>query len=405
MQPSFVIVGANLAGGRAAQALRREGFSGRVVLVGAEPHPPYERPPLSKDLLLGKQAPEALRIADRQSWSDQEIDLRLGTTVTRLLPGEQSVETDSGELIRADKVLLCTGGRARRLAVEGHHLGGVHALRSLDDALTIREQLVPGAHVTVVGAGFIGAEVAASAQALGCRVTLLEVAGLPLQRVLGPALGQVLATAYRDQGVDLRLGTGVHSLVGDDRVRRVVTTDGSVIETDLVVVGIGIEPAVELAASAGARVDNGILVDEFCATSIDGIYAAGDVANHPNPILGERVRLENWQNAQNQGLAAAGSMLGHRRPFAEVPWFWSDQYAWNLQMAGQAGPEDDVVWRGDVDGLAFSAFFLRAGVLRAAFAVNRPRDVHGARRLIERGGVVDVDALRDPGADLRKLAA
>ncbi|WP_319458227.1 MULTISPECIES: NAD(P)/FAD-dependent oxidoreductase [unclassified Mycobacterium] len=405
MQESFVIVGANLAGGRAAQALRQEGFTGRVVLVGAEPHLPYERPPLSKDLLLGKQVPADLQIADSQSWTDQDIDVRLGVRVRRLLTAEQAVETEDGERIKADKVLLCTGGQARRLDVEGHDLDGVHYLRSLDDALVLRGELVPGARVTVVGAGFVGAEVAASAHALGCHVTILEIAELPLQRVLGPSLGRIFASVHRDRGVELRLRTGVRRIVGDERVHHVVTTDGDVIESDVVVVGIGINPAVELAEQAGARVGNGILVDEFCATSLDGLYAAGDVANHPNPLVGERVRLESWQNAQNQGIAAARSMLGRREPYAEVPWFWSDQYDLNLQMAGHPQSGDELVWRGDVEGLAFSVFFVRAGILRAALAINRPRDVRAAIGLIERRAAVSPEALRDPGTDLRKITA
>ncbi|NMH97354.1 NAD(P)/FAD-dependent oxidoreductase [Pseudonocardia acidicola] len=403
MQSTFVIVGANLAGGRAAQTLRREGFGGRVVLVGAEPHPPYERPPLSKEVLLGTQSADDLQIADPASWAEHDIELRLGVRARRLLTAEQAIEIDGGERIKADKVLLCTGGRVRRLRVEGHDLAGVHYLRSIDDALAIRRRLVPGARLTVVGSGFVGAEVAAAAHALGCQVTLLEIAQLPLQRVLGPALGKIFAAVHREHGIDLRLGTGVQRILGDGRVRQVVTTDGSIVETDVVVVGIGIDPAVELAGMAGARVGDGILVDEFCATSLDGVYAAGDVANHPNPIVGERVRLEHWQNAQNQAVAAAGSMLGRRQPFAEVPWFWSDQYDLNLQMAGHPLPGDDIVWRGDVDGLNFSAFFLRDGILRAALAVNRPRDVRGAMRLIEWRAEVEPDALRDVGVDLRKV--
>lgn len=405
VQKTFVIIGANLAGGRAAQALRQEGFSGRVVLLGAEPHLPYERPPLSKDLLLAKQVPADLQIADAQTWADQDIDIWLGVRVRRLLAAEQAVETETGKRIKADKVLLCTGGRPRVLDVEGHDLAGVHYLRSLDDALALRGELIAGTRVTVVGAGFVGAEVAASAQALGCRVTILEIGDLPLRRVLGAPLGRIFATVHREHGVEMRLCTGVQRIVGDKRVRHVVTTDGDVIESDVVVVGIGIDPAVELAQLAGARVGNGILVDEFCATSLDGVYAAGDVANHFNPIVGERVRLENWQNAQNQAIAAARSMLGRREPYAEVPWFWSDQYDLNLQMAGHPHSSDDLVWRGDVEGLSFSVFFVRSGILRAALAINRPRDVRAAMRLIERQAVVDPEALRDQGTDLRKITA
>jgi len=329
--------------------------------------------------------------------------------VVQVLPGERAVELAGGERLKADKVLLCTGGGVRRLDVPGAKLGGVHYLRDIDDAAAVRARLTEGASVVVVGAGFIGAEVAACARQSGCDVTVIEVADVPLWRVLGRELGELYARAHRERGVDLRTGVGVDRIEGDSCARAVVSTDGDVIEADVVVVGVGIEPATELAERAGIKTGNGILVDELCQTSLDGVYAAGDVANHPNPILGERVRLEHWQNAQNQGVAAARSMLGGTEAFAEVPWFWSDQYDLNLQMAGHPRATDSVVWRGERDALDFSAFYLRDGVLVGIVAVsgsraaNRGREVRAAMKLIERRATVDAADLADESVDLRKV--
>jgi 3-phenylpropionate/trans-cinnamate dioxygenase ferredoxin reductase component len=403
MTGTFTIVGANLAGGRAAEALRGLGFDGRVIMIGAEPYPPYERPPLSKAVLLGKQEPDEAYLRPLADWADLDIELRLGARVTQLLPAERAVGLAGGEHVPADKVLLCTGGRPRRLAVEGAELAGVHYLRDIDDALAVRAELVDGASVVVVGAGFIGAEVAACARESGCEVTVLEVAEVPLWRVLGRELGQLIARAHRDRGVDLRAGVGVDRIEGDTRARAVVSTDGRVIEADVVVVGVGIDPATELAELAGIETGNGILVDELCRTSLEGVYAAGDVASHPNPILGERLRLEHWQNAQNQAMAAARSMLGGTEAFAEIPWFWSDQYDLNLQIAGHPRATDSVVWRGDRDGFDFSAFYLRDGVLVGVVAVNRGREVRAAVRLIESRAVVAPEELADQSVDLRKI--
>jgi 3-phenylpropionate/trans-cinnamate dioxygenase ferredoxin reductase subunit len=403
MTTTFMIVGANLAGGRAAEALRRQGFDGRVMVVGAEPYPPYERPPLSKAILLGKQEPHEAFLRPLADWHELDIELRLGARVLQLLPSEGAVELACGERVPADKVLLCTGGRVRQLAVEGAELDGVHYLRDIDDALAIRSKLVAGSSVVVVGGGFIGAEVAACARESGCAVTVLEVAEVPLWRVLGLELGELIARAHRDRGVNIRTGVGVDRIEGDSRVRAVVSTDGRVIQADVVVVGVGIDPAIELAELAEIKTGNGILVDEFCQTSLDCVYAAGDVANHPNLILRERVRLEHWQNAQNQAIAAAQSMLGGTKPFAEVPWFWSDQYELNIQMAGHTRATDSVVWRGDRDGMDFSAFYLRDGVLVGVVAINRGREVRAAMKLIESRAVVRPADLADQSVDLRKI--
>lgn len=399
-----MIIGAGLAGVRAAAALRSEGFDGRVVLIGAERHLPYDRPPLSKKVLRGTQSQSDIRLHPEDFYDGAAIDLHIGTEATRLLARERRVVLSTGETLRADKVLLCTGGTARRLAVPGAELTGVHYLRSLDDALAIRERLGSGASVVVVGAGWIGAEVAASARELDGEVTLLEIESIPLSRVLGEELGRVYAQLHRDRGVDLRTGVGVTRIDGTDRVREVVTTDGRTVPADFVVVGVGMQPDTRLAEAAGIAVDNGILVDACGETSVPGVFAAGDVTNRLDMSTGRRVRSEHWQSAQRHAVSTARSMLGQREPFGEVPWFWSDQYGIGLQMAGDPVAADEVVSRGDVEDLCFAAFYLQRGRMVAAVGVNRPRDVRAAMGLIERGCPVDRTALSDASVDLRQLA-
>jgi 3-phenylpropionate/trans-cinnamate dioxygenase ferredoxin reductase component len=401
---TFVIIGAGVAGVRAAEALRSEGFDGRVVLAGGEPHLPYDRPPLSKQLLKGIQSPTDIHLHPEHFYARAEIDLRLGTEVTQLLPRERRVLLATGEALRADKVLLCTGGVPRRLDVPGCSLGGVYYLRSLDEALAIRGHLTSGASVVIVGAGWIGAEVAASARELDCHVTVVEVAPIPLSRALGADIGRVYAQLHRGRGVDLRTEVGVARINGHDAVREVVLTDGHAVAADLVVVGVGMVPATRLAEESGLAVDNGILVDEYGETSVAGVFAAGDVANRLDARTRRRVRLEHWQSAQRHAVSTAKSMLGQRQPFGEVPWFWSDQYGLTLQMAGDPIGADEVVSRGDMEDLSFASFYLERGRLAAAVGVNRPRDVRAAMKLIEVGCPVDRSALADPSFDLRQLA-
>ena len=405
MSETFVIIGAGVAGVRAADALRNEGFDGRVVLIGAEAHLPYDRPPLSKDVLLGARSVGDIHLHAEGFYDSSAIDLRVATAATRLLRRERRVVLATGDTLTADKVLLCTGGQPRRLEVPGCGLAGVHCLRSVDDALAIRERLRDAARVVVVGAGWIGAEVAAAAGELGCHVTLLELAPIPLARVLGDELGRAYAQIHRDRGVDLRTGVGVARIDGRERVRAVVTTDGRTVPADLVVVGVGMQPVTRLAEEAGIAVRNGILVDERGETSVPGVFAAGDAANRLDVRTGRHVRMEHWQSAQRHAVATAGAMLGRREAFREVPWFWSDQYGIGLQMAGDPAGADDVVRRGDVEDLSFAAFYLRDGRLVAAVGVNRPRDVRAAMKLIETGEPVDRAALADASVDLRRLAA
>jgi 3-phenylpropionate/trans-cinnamate dioxygenase ferredoxin reductase subunit len=399
---TVVIVGANLAGGRAAEALRKEGFDGRIFLVGEEPHPPYERPPLSKEYLRGEMPREELFVQPESFWAEQEIELLMGVRAVSLDLAHKRVELSSGERLSFDKLLLATGGRVRRLEVPGADLEGIHYLRTVDDSEALARELRPGRRLAIVGAGFIGSEVAASAREKGLEVTMIEVLPLPLQKALGPEVGRIYADIHRQHGVELVLGEGVERFEGDSRLQAVVTSTGRRIECDLALVGVGIVPATELAEAVGLTVDNGIVVNEFCQTSHPDVYAAGDVANFYSPVLGRRLRVEHWHNAQNQGMAAARSML-RGEPYAEVPWFWSDQYYLNMQYVGFADAWDRLVFRGDVEARRFTAFYLRQGRLEAALAINRPRDIRAARELIQARAALDPERLADESQDLRSL--
>jgi 3-phenylpropionate/trans-cinnamate dioxygenase ferredoxin reductase subunit len=401
--PTFVVVGASLAGATAAATLREEGFDGRLVLVGAEEEPPYERPPLSKEYLRGERPFEKLLVRPVETYSELEIELRLGIAAQSLDPSSRELELADGERIRYDKALVCTGGQNRRFPIPGLELEGVHGLRTLADAARLREEARPGRRAVVVGMGFIGSEVAATLRGLGLEVAAVEVFETPLERALGAQVGSAIAELHRDHGVELVLGDGVAAFEGAGRVERVRTAGGRVLGCDFAVVGLGIEPAVELAASAGVALENGVAVDERCRTSVEGIYAAGDVASHFHPLYGRRIRVEHWLNAIEQGSAAALSMLGRGEPYAQVHWFWSDQYDANLQYAGHHTDWDELVVRGSLEERTFAAFYLKDGLVDAVVALNRGRDVQRAKRLIAARAPVDPAALRDEDVDLRTL--
>lgn len=403
MSRTIVIVGANLAGGTAASTLRREGFEGRVVLIGDEPDPPYERPPLSKEYLRGESDFESALLSPADFYADQEIDLMLGTRATALDLGGRVVKLETGERLPYDSLLLTTGGRNRKLRVPGADLQNIFDLRTRPDADAIREAAGEASHAVVVGMGFIGAEVAASLRHQGMEVTAIEPFPVPLMRVLGARLGRVVADLHADQGVQLVLGDTVTGFVGSSSVEAVRTESGRTVEGDLVVVGVGIEPNVELAVEAGLDVDNGIVVDELCRTSGDDVFAAGDVANHFHPMMGRHMRVEHWQNAIRQAAAAARSMIGQRDPYREVHWFWSDQYDTNIQYAGFHGDPDETVTRGDVSQRDFIVFHLAEGKLHAAIGFNRRRDVRAAMRLIASEKDVSPAELADEEVELKSL--
>ena len=392
---SVTVVGASLAGMRAAEALRREGFDGTVTVIGDETDAPYDRPPLSKQVLAGEWPPDRVALYDEETLADLRLGWRLGQRAVGFDAASRTVTLDDGEHLTADGVVIATGARTRTLRGT-ESLAGVYTLRTLADSLAIGAEFdaTPG-RVVVVGAGFIGAEVAATARDRGLDVTMVEMAETPLERVLGAAMGRVCAEIHVDHGVDLRLGVGVESLNGTDRVEQVVLTDGTRLDVDVVVVGVGVIPNTEWLEGSGLEIANGVVCDETCLAA-PGVVAAGDVARWPNRLFGESMRVEHWDNAIGQGIAAARCLLagdGGGEPFAPVPWFWSDQYDRKIQLAGRSGPDDEVVVvTGEPAERRFAAIYGRAGRIVAVLGFNRPRHVMQYRRLIARSASWD-DAL------------
>jgi 3-phenylpropionate/trans-cinnamate dioxygenase ferredoxin reductase component len=384
---SVVVVGASLAGLRAAEELRRLGFDGRLVLVGAESHLPYDRPPLSKAVLAGEAGVEDIALR-RQSYDDLDVDWRLGRRAVELDVAARTVELDDGERLVGDRgVVLATGAAPRQLPGLPA-LAGIHQLRSLDDCLAIRADLDAGARrVVVVGAGFIGAEVAATCRGRHLDVTVLEALPAPMVRGLGPVLGEVLAGLHRDHGVDLRTGVGVDGVDGLDRVERVRLADGSAVEADVVVVGVGVAPSTAWLDGSGLAIDNGVVCDETLLAA-PGIVAAGDVCRWPNPLFdGELMRLEHWTNAAEQGIAAGVRLLADADtpavPFAPVPFVWSDQYEVKIQVAGHVRGDDRIeIVDGSLEERRFVAAVGRGDRLVGAVAFNRPRVLMQYRRLV-----------------------
>ena len=379
----IVIVGASLAGLRGAENLRRAGFDGRLVLVGAEPHLPYDRPPLSKEILKGTWDSDKIPLR-RQPYEDLDLELRLGTRATGLDPAARFVELAGGEREAYDALLIASGAAARSLPGQPD-LAGIHLLRTLDDSLAIREELEKGPRVLVVGAGFIGAEVAASCRQRGLDVTVVEPMPVPLLRGLGQRMGEVSAQIHLDHGVDLRCGLGVTGFKGEGRVERVRLSDGSSVEADVVVVGVGAAPVTDWLESSGLTLDDGVICDEHCRASAPGVFAAGDVARFRNPLFDEVMRIEHWSNAAEQSVAATDNMLAGEsaQPYRHVPWFWSDQYDVKIQFAGRLSADDrmQVVW-GSVDERKFVALYGRAGRLVGVLAFNRPRALIQYKKLI-----------------------
>jgi 3-phenylpropionate/trans-cinnamate dioxygenase ferredoxin reductase subunit len=397
---TFVIVGASLTGAKAAETLRKEGFDGRVVLVGEEPVRPYERPPLSKEYLRGEAGPDKLHVHADGYYEAQSIELRLSSPARSVdLMGRQVVMAGD-ERIRFDSLLLCTGARPRRLRVPGAGLEGVFYLRDMADSDRLREAVKAASRVIVIGAGWIGCEVAASARQMGTEVAMVEVANLPLERALGPELGRFYRDVHAAHGVEMHFGAGVEEILGEKAVEGARLSNGKTLRGEVVVVGIGVEPRVELAEEAGLALSNGVLTDEFLETSAPGVYAAGDVANVWHPALGRRLRLEHWSAARNQGPAAAKNMLGLQAAYTQVPYFYSDQYDVGMEYSGSATAWDEVVIRGDLAGRAFVAFWLQDGRVAAGMNVN-VWDVAGKiANLVSSRRAVDPQALADPDVDL-----
>ena len=403
-----IIIGAGHAGGELAIALRNEGWEGRILLLGEEAHLPYHRPPLSKAYLAGSVEKSSLSIRPQMAYDKANVEFIGGVRVSRIDRANQRLELADGSQLAYDKLAIATGGRPRPLSVPNaavaERCANFHYLRTLDDVEQIRAQLAPGKRLAIVGGGYIGLEVAASAIAQGLQVTVLEALPRVLQRVTAAELSAYYERKHREAGVDIRTGVQVADLeVTGDAVTAVLCADGSRLAADLVVVGIGLLANTELAAEAGLQVDNGILVDEHAQTSDPHIYAAGDCTNHPNALLGRRLRLESVPNALEQSRVAAANMAGKAKTYASVPWFWSDQYELKLKMVGLAEGFERLVLRGDPATDSFSAFYLKGDKVLAADTVNRPQDFIAAKRLVAEGIAVTAEQLADDGRPLKEL--
>lgn len=395
MSEILIILGGGQAGAQAVASLRQEGFGGRILLVGGEPLPPYQRPPLSKAFLAGELPRERLLIKPEAFYQQQDVEVILGVAATGLNTGARELQLADGRTLHYDQLLLATGGRPRHLECPGAEHPRLHYLRTVADVERLRPGFQPGARLVVVGAGYIGLEVAAVATKRGLQVTVLEAAPRVLARVAGPEISAFFDRAHAEAGVVIHCNTGVSAIEGGSDLALVRTTNGDLVEADLVLAGVGLLPNVELAAAAGIACDNGILVDELGSTSAPGVLAAGDCTNHPNAIYGCRWRLESVHNAIEQAKTAAATMAGKPKPYAQVPWFWSDQYDIKLQTAGVNRGYDREVLRGDPATRSFAVFYLREGRLIAVDAVNRPAEFIATRMAIPGAQQVDIERLRD----------
>ena len=381
MSEGIVIVGGGQAGAQAAIVLRQSGYTGPVTIIGDEAYAPYERPPLSKTFLAGEIPVERMFMRPPEFYEGKDVALRLTTRVSAIDRSQKRVILSGGDTIAYSKLILATGGRVRRMSCPGAELAGIHYLRNVDDVLGFREQLTDGKRVVIVGGGYVGLEVAAVAVKRGCKVTVIESQPLVLSRVVAPQMSLFYQEVHAQAGVDLHTSATVTAFEGKGHVERVVCGHGT-FDADLVVIGIGIFPNVELAEEIGLGVDNGIIVDECARTNDPDIFAAGDCTNHPNMLLGMRLRLESVPNALSQGKAAALAALDKPEPYNEVAWFWSDQYDLKLQMTGLSRPDDTVVIRGSMAERKFSACYLRDGVFVACQAVNLAKDFLQSKKLI-----------------------
>ena len=400
---TFVIAGASLAGAKAAETLRSEGFAGRVVLIGDEPVRPYERPPLSKAYLRGEVGFDDAAVHPEGFYTDHDIELLTSTTVTSIDPNAKQIEMDPGGLLAYDQLLLTTGAIPRHVTIPGGQLAGIHYLRSLSSCDSLRDALERATRLVVVGAGWIGSEVAASARQLGKEVALIEAGLVPLERVLGTEVGTMFRDLHADKGVELHMGVGVQEFRGTAAAEQAVLADGSVVSGDLFVVGVGVSPRTELAQAAGLALDNGIVVDQHLATSAPGIWAAGDVANAYHPVFDARIRLEHWSAALNQGPVAAKNMLGQHVEYRKIPYFFSDQYDLGMEYNGFAAHWDQVVYRGDPENREVIVFWLEAGVPVAGMNVNVWDVSEPIAALVAAKRQVDPARLGDPDNDLASL--
>lgn len=400
---SIIIIGAGQAGGQTAISLRASGFEGRILLIGDENYVPYERPPLSKSMLSGETLVEKSFLRKPSFYDEKNIEVRLGTSVRAIDRAARTVTLASGETIPYAKLIIATGSRVRRVALSGADKKGIYYVRTIDDTLALQGHMKPGARMTIIGAGYIGLEVAAIGIKTGCKVTVLEALDRVMARVVAPQVSAFYEQVHLAAGVDLRKNIRIASIEGGDHVTAVKLEDGASVPTDFLVVGVGVAPETALAEAAGLAVENGIVVDEYCQTSDPDIYAVGDVTNHPNSILGKRIRLESVQNAMSQGQTAAAAICGKPQAYAEVPWFWSDQYDLKLQIAGLWEPTDQVVIRGNMAESKFSVFYLRDGAVAAVNMINNLKDFLPSKKLIASHVKVDPSRLADAAVSIKEL--
>ena len=396
----MVIIGCGQAGGQAAASLRQEKYEGPITMIGQEPYIPYQRPPLSKQYLSGEQEKEKLSLRQESFYSEKEINLKLETSVLSLDPDKRELQLENGETVTYDKLLVATGGRPRKLEVDGHTLKGIHYLRNIDDVDAIKTQMNTSQNLVIVGGGYIGLEVASVAIKRGLTVSVLEMESRILERVTTEEMSAFYHQLHTDEGVNILTSTQAKAFKGSETVESVVCGDHE-IPADLVIVGIGILPNTEMAEAAGLETNNGLVVDEHCRTSNEHIFAAGDCTNHPNPILNRRLRLESVPNAMEQGRVAASNMLGGSKSYASMPWFWSDQYEHKLQMVGFSKDSDQSVVRGDMESKSFTVFYLKDGSIIAADSVNNPKEFMASKQLV--GKKASIEALADTSIELKTL--
>ena len=396
----MVIIGCGQAGGQAAASLRQEKYEGPITMIGQEPYIPYQRPPLSKQYLSGEQEKEKLSLRQESFYSEKEINLKLETSVLSLDPHKKELQLENDETVTYDKLLVATGGRPRKLEVDGHTLKGIHYLRNIDDVDAIKTQMNTSQNLVIVGGGYIGLEVASVAIKRGLTVSVLEMESRILERVTTEEMSAFYHQLHTDEGVNILTSTQAKAFKGSETVESVACGDHE-IPADLVIVGIGILPNTEMAEAAGLKTNNGLVVDEHCRTSNEHIFAAGDCTNHPNPILNRRLRLESVPNAMEQGRVAASNMLGGSKSYASMPWFWSDQYEHKLQMVGFSKDSDQSVVRGDMESKSFTVFYLKDGLIIAADSVNNPKEFMASKQLV--GKKTSIEALVDTSIELKTL--
>ena len=396
----MVIIGCGQAGGQAAASLRQEKYEGPITMIGQEPYIPYQRPPLSKQYLSGEQEKEKLSLRQESFYSEKEINLKLETSVLSLDPHKKELQLENDETVTYDKLLVATGGRPRKLEVDGHTLKGIHYLRNIDDVDAIKTQMSISQNLVIVGGGYIGLEVASVAIKKGLTVSVLEMESRILERVTTEEMSAFYHQLHTDEGVNILTSTQAKAFKGSETVGSVVCGDHE-IPADLVIVGIGILPNTEMAEAAGLETNNGLVVDEHCRTSNEHIFAAGDCTNHPNPILNRRLRLESVPNAMEQGRVAASNMLGGSKSYASMPWFWSDQYEHKLQMVGFSKDSDQSIIRGDMASKSFTVFYLKDDSIIAADSVNNPKEFMASKQLV--GKKASIEALADTSIELKTL--